>query len=200
MNRLKRAIDLTIAGPALILSAPVQALAALAISSSLGRPVIFIQRRPGLNADAFSMRKFRTMHPVDPAKGWTDDETRLTRTGRFLRASSIDELPTLVNVLRGDMSLVGPRPLLMEYLDKYTPDQARRMEVRPGLTGLAQVSGRNAQSWNERFELDLFYVDNQSILLDLKILAKTVWTVLSRKGIASDGHVTMPKFEGPSPC
>jgi len=136
------------------------------------------------------------MNPVDERRGWVDDETRLTRVGRFLRSTSIDELPTIWNIVRGDMSLVGPRPLLMRYLDRYTPEQARRMEVLPGLTGLAQVSGRNAQTWDERFASDVEYVDSCSFWMDMRILATTVATVLRRDGISADGEATMTEFTG----
>lgn len=194
----KRLMDLAIAVPALILTAPVQAAAAIGIALTLGRPILFKQRRPGLHGEPFQMRKFRTMRPIDPSLGLITDASRLTKFGQFLRSTSIDELPTLWNIIRSEMSLVGPRPLLMEYLDRYTPEQARRMEVKPGLTGLAQITGRNAQSWEQRFSLDLRYVDNQSTKLDVIILLKTLKTVLKREGITGDGHATMAKFNGPS--
>lgn len=198
---LKRALDIAVAVPALIVTAPVQIVAAAAIRSSLGSPVLFRQQRPGLNGEPFTMLKFRSMLPEDPALADQDDETyRLTRVGEFIRATSIDELPTLFNVLRGDMSLVGPRPLLMHYLERYTPEQARRHEVRPGLTGLAQVSGRNGVTWEERFAIDVEYVDNQSLLLDLKILLRTVAVVLKREGVTEDGMGSMSEFKGaPAP-
>lgn len=195
---MKRCLDVAIALPALIVSSPIQLAAALAIRISMGKPVVFRQERPGLNGRPFIMTKFRSMRAVDPGRGWTDDATRLTRVGKFIRATSIDELPTLRNVLRGDMSLVGPRPLKMEYLDRYTPEQARRHEVRPGLTGLAQVSGRNSLSWEERLALDVEYVDNRSLLLDLKLLLRTVSLVLKRDGISAEGHATMTDFMGTS--
>lgn len=196
--RGKRALDLAIALPILLLTLPAQALAALGILATMGAPVLFVQTRPGLNGTPFIMRKFRTMRPIDPSKGLVDDSSRLTRIGSFLRSTSIDELPTVWNIINGDMSLVGPRPLLMRYLERYSPEQARRMEVRPGLTGLAQVSGRNAQSWEERFEYDLTYVDNCSLALDIRILARTAWTVLRREGVSADGEATMSEFLGTS--
>lgn len=198
---LKRALDIAVAVPALILTAPVQIVAAVAIRCSLGSPVLFRQQRPGINMEPFEMLKFRSMLPEDPALADQDDETyRLTRVGEFIRATSIDELPTLFNVLRGDMSLVGPRPLLMHYRERYTPEQARRHEVSPGLTGLAQVSGRNGLTWEERFAVDVEYVDNQSLLLDLKILLRTVAVVLRREGVVEEGMGTMSEFKGsPSP-
>lgn len=192
----KRILDLVVAVPVLLISLPIQVLAALTIRATMGSPVLFSQTRPGMNGRPFEMRKFRTMHPVDPTRGWTDDRSRLTRLGAFLRSSSIDELPTVWNIVRGDMSLVGPRPLLMCYLDRYTPFEARRMEVLPGLTGLAQVNGRNAQTWEERFALDVEYVETASLTTDLKTLLKTVLTVLRRDGISAEGEATMPEFMG----
>ena len=163
----------------------------------LGSPVVFSQKRPGLHGKPFTMYKFRTMRDaVDNHGQQLPDSERMTPMGRFLRASSLDELPELFNVLRGDMSLVGPRPLLMEYLDRYTPQQARRHEVRPGITGWAQVNGRNAISWEQKFELDVWYVDNRSFALDLKILWLTVQKVFKREGISAAGEATMPKFMG----
>ena len=194
--RGKRTLDLVVSVPILVLSLPVQAVAALAIRLTMGSPVLFSQTRPGLNGQPFEMRKFRTMHPLDSTKGWIDDNSRLTRLGALLRSSSVDELPTVWNIIRGDMSLVGPRPLLMSYLGRYSPSQARRMEVLPGLTGLAQVNGRNAQTWDERFAWDLEYVDSASLRTDLKILLKTVLTVARRDGISAEGEATMPEFKG----
>lgn len=194
--RGKRVLDIVIAVPLLLLTLPIQALAALGIRVTMGRPVLFEQERPGLDGKPFIMRKFRTMRPIDPSKGWVDDASRLTRPGSFLRSTSIDELPTIWNIVNGDMSLVGPRPLLMRYLDRYTPEQARRMDVPPGLTGLAQVSGRNAQTWDERFAFDVAYVDTCSLKLDLEILARTAWTVLRREGVSAEGEATMPEFRG----
>jgi lipopolysaccharide/colanic/teichoic acid biosynthesis glycosyltransferase len=194
--RGKRALDLALVLPALAVSLPVQAVVAVAIRRQLGSPVVFRQVRPGLSGEPFELRKFRTMHPVDPARGWTDDASRLTSFGRWLRSTSLDELPTLWNVARGDMSLVGPRPLLMQYLERYTPAQSLRHEVRPGLTGLAQVSGRNALTWDEKFALDTEYVQRQSVALDLRIIGRTVAAVLRREGISGHGAATMPEFFG----
>lgn len=196
---LKRSLDIAAAVPALIVSSPVLAATAVAIRLSMGAPVLFRQERPGLDGAPFTMLKFRSMLPEDPALADSDDETyRLTKVGKFIRATSIDELPALWNVLRGDMSLVGPRPLLMQYLDRYSPHQARRHEVRPGLTGLSQVSGRNALSWEERIDLDVEYVDGQSLALDLRILLRTVGVVLKREGVAEEGLGTMSEFWGTS--
>jgi len=194
--RGKRALDLAFALPALVFSLPVQAVIALAVRRQLGAPVIFRQSRPGLHGRPFELRKFRTMRPVDPARGWIDDASRLTPFGARLRSSSLDELPSLWNVVRGDMSLVGPRPLLMEYLDRYTPAQARRHAVRPGLTGLAQASGRNTLTWDEKFALDAQYIRRQSMKADLWILWRTVIAVVRRHGISGHGEATMPEFMG----
>jgi lipopolysaccharide/colanic/teichoic acid biosynthesis glycosyltransferase len=192
----KRVVDVAVAGPLLVVTAPVQAAVAVAVAGRLGRPVLFRQRRPGRGGVPFTILKFRTMLPLDVAAGHVDDASRLTPLGRFLRSTSLDELPTLVNVLRGDMSLVGPRPLLMAYLPRYSATQARRHEVRPGLTGLAQVSGRNAVGWDERLALDVEYVDTRSLRLDLAILGRTVAAVVRREGISADGEATMPEFLG----
>lgn len=197
--RGKRALDIFTAVPLFVLSLPVQAAAALAIRTTMGSPVLFRQARPGLGGEPFTMRKFRTMHPVDPDRGWTDDASRMTPLGALLRSTSIDELPTIWNIVTGDMSLVGPRPLLMRYIERYSPEQARRMAVKPGLTGLAQVSGRNAQGWDDRFKLDVAYVDNCSFKLDVKIIWRTVWTVLRREGISAEGVATMPEFRASDP-
>ncbi|WP_409483688.1 sugar transferase [Arsenicicoccus dermatophilus] len=193
---LKRGLDVAVAATGLVVTAPVQALAAAAVRGTMGSPVLFRQTRPGLDGKPFEMVKMRTMLLPAQAGGSHDDADRLTRLGRWLRASSIDELPTLWNVLRGDLSLVGPRPLLMDYLPRYSPVQARRHEVRPGLTGLAQVSGRNGLSWEERFALDVEYVDRRSLGLDLRILARTIATVVGREGVSAEGHATMPAFRG----
>lgn len=195
-DRLKRAIDLAVTVPVMIASLPVQAAIALLVARNLGRPVLFRQMRPGRGGEPFTLIKFRTMRPVDPKHGWTDDASRLTAFGRMLRSTSLDELPTLWNVIRGDMSLVGPRPLLMQYLARYSPIQARRHEVRPGLTGLAQVSGRNALDWEERLRLDVEYVDRRCLDLDLRIALRTVSAVLRREGITGVGHVTVAEFMG----
>lgn len=193
---VKRAFDLAIAVPAFVVSLPVQGVIAGLIARKLGRPVLFRQERPGLHGAPFRLVKFRTMLAPDPAAGRVDDADRMTGFGARLRATSLDELPTLLNVIRGDMSLVGPRPLLMRYLDRYTPDQARRHEVRPGLTGLAQVSGRNAIDWDDKLALDVQYVDRQSLRLDLRILLVTVRQVVRRDGITAPGHVTTAEFMG----
>ena len=170
---------------------------ALLVRLKLGSPIFFRQQRPGLRGKPFTMYKFRTMRDVVDARGQPlPDGERLTRLGRFLRSSSLDELPELFNVLRGDMSLVGPRPLLMEYLSRYSPEQARRHEVKPGITGWAQINGRNAISWEKKFKLDVWYVDNRSFWLDLKILLMTVQKVFRREGISAVGEATMPRFEG----
>lgn len=192
----KRALDLALTVPAAVLSVPVQALVAVAVRCTMGRPVLFRQERPGLNGETFTMVKFRTMRDPDPARGIVDDADRLTTFGRLLRATSLDELPSLWNVVRGDMSLVGPRPLLVRYLERYSPEQARRHEVRPGLTGLAQVSGRNALTWERKLELDVEYVDHHTIRGDLRILARTVSKVLRREGVTGDESATMTEFLG----
>lgn len=195
---IKRSFDIIVAALALVVFSPLLIVLAIIVSLDVGRPVLFVQRRAGLGGRPFSMYKFRTMHEIhDGDSELSSDERRVTRTGGILRRWSLDELPELINVLRGDMSLVGPRPLLMEYLRLYSPRQARRHEVRPGIAGWAQVNGRNAISWPEKFELDVWYVDNCSIWLDLKILFLTVWRVISGVGVSQPGHVTMPRFSGP---
>lgn len=195
----KRCLDLLVAGSLLLLSAPLLAVVSLAIAATLGRPVFFRQRRPGLGGKPFYLYKFRTMKEQRNAAGeLLPDGERLTTLGRWLRSSSLDELPTLWNVLKGDMSLVGPRPLLMQYLERYSPEQARRHEVVPGITGWAQIHGRNRLSWEEKFALDVWYVDHQSFFLDLKILAKTLGTVLRREGISAQGQATAEEFRGSS--
>lgn len=195
--RLKRPIDLVVAAAALVLLAPVMVVVALAVARNLGRPIIFAQQRPGLAGRPFRLYKFRTMRESTAADGTPlPDAERLTTFGRFLRSTSLDELPELVNVLRGEMSLVGPRPLLMQYLGRYTPEQARRHEVRPGITGWAQVNGRNALSWEERFALDVWYVERCSLALDARILARTIRAVVRREGISQAGQATMPEFVG----
>ena len=194
---LKRATDAIAAGVGLAALAPILGATALTVRLILGSPVLFRQRRPGLHGEPFILLKFRTMREARDTEGeLLPDEERMTRFGSFLRRASLDELPTLWNVLKGDMSLVGPRPLLMEYLPLYTPEQARRHEVRPGITGWAQVRGRNELPWEERLALDVWYVDHQSFWLDLKILFLTVWKVLKREGISALGSATMPRFEG----
>ena len=196
-DRTKRLFDLALTIPALILLTPVIAIIAVAVATRLGRPIFFAQQRPGLGGKPFVLFKFRTMLDARDVTGeMLPDAARLTPFGRFLRSTSLDELPELINVLRGEMSLVGPRPLLMQYLDRYTPEQARRHEVCPGLTGWAQVHGRNALTWEERFALDIWYVEHRSIALDLRILLMTVARVLRRDGIAQPGQATMQEFMG----
>ena len=195
---LKRGFDVSIALALLLLLSPLLALLALAVRRKLGRPVLFTQIRPGRHGTPFEFYKFRTMTEARNAAGeLLPDAARLTPFGELMRKSSLDELPQLVNVLKGDMSLVGPRPLLMEYLPLYSERQSKRHAVRPGITGWAQVNGRNALTWEERFELDLWYVDHRSFRLDLKIIAKTAWRMLRPQGIAQPGHATMTKFTGP---
>ncbi len=193
-DAVKRVLDVGSAAALLVVTAPVQAVVAVMVRLRLGSPVLFRQPRPGRNNRIFLLRKFRTMLAEDPERGLVDDADRLTPFGRTLRSLSLDELPTLWNVLRGDMSMVGPRPLLVEYLEHYSPEQARRHEVRPGITGLAQAMGRNALSWEEKFRLDVEYVDKRSLRLDLRILLATVRAVVTRQGISQAGHATMPKF------
>ena len=198
---MKRLADLVLASALLLLLAPVLLAVAAAVRLAIGSPVLFRQRRPGLGAAPFDLLKFRTMsNETDAAGSLLPDERRLGRFGRLLRELSLDELPELINVVRGDMSLVGPRPLLMQYVGRYTKGQARRHEVRPGITGWAQVHGRNAISWERRLALDVWYVDHRSLWLDAKILALTAWKVLRREGISEPNHATMSEFLGqPSP-
>jgi lipopolysaccharide/colanic/teichoic acid biosynthesis glycosyltransferase len=191
--------DVAVAVLLLVITAPIQGATALAIRIRLGSPVIFRHTRPGRHGEPFVLVKFRSMSNLDPAKGLVDDASRMTPFGRWLRASSLDELPTLWNVVRGDMSLVGPRPLMMSYLPRYSPEQARRHDVRPGITGLAQVSGRNALSWDEKFLLDVHYVDHHTFLSDLRILVGTVRSVVRRDGICQDGQTTSSTFMGTPP-
>lgn len=194
---LKRPLDLALTLGAAPLLVPVGLAVALLVRRKLGRPVLFKQVRPGRGGRPFTMLKFRTMTDArGPDGALLPDHERLTPFGQFLRSTSLDELPELLNVLKGDMSLVGPRPLLMQYLERYTAEQARRHEVRPGVTGWAQVNGRNATSWDERFRQDVWYVEHASLLLDFKILLQTLLKVVRRDGIAADGHVTMPEFAG----
>ena len=199
----KRALDVVGAGTALVLAAPVMAVTAVAVAAELGRPVLFRQVRPGQHGEPFAMFKFRTMRDATDQRGRPlPDAERLTPLGQFLRAASLDELPELWNVLRGEMSLVGPRPLLMQYLPLYSRDQARRHDVKPGITGWAQIHGRNSLSWDEKFALDVWYVDHASVWLDLRILVRTVRAVLQKDGISHAGDATMPAFTGsrsPSP-
>ena len=194
---MKRLFDLFFALAAFILLTLPILILALYVRCKLGSPVFFRQTRPGLRGKPFEIIKFRSMRDVRGPDGeLLSDEQRLTALGSFMRATSLDELPELWNVLCGDMSLVGPRALLMEYLPLYSPEQSRRHEVRPGLTGLAQVSGRNLLSWDERFKLDVWYVDNQSIFLDIKIILITIKKVINQEGISAKGEATMPKFKG----
>jgi lipopolysaccharide/colanic/teichoic acid biosynthesis glycosyltransferase len=193
---VKRAVDVLVAGVGLLVSAPVMAVLAVAVRRDLGSPVLFRQVRPGRYGEPFELVKFRTMRTLGSADSVANDGERLTPFGRWLRSTSLDELPTLWNVLRGDMSLVGPRPLLMEYLERYTPVQARRHEVRPGVTGLAQVRGRNLLSWDEKFAADVEYVDRIGPVMDARILVATLTTVLRRQGISAPDAPTMHLFTG----
>lgn len=193
-DMVKRGMDAAGASAALVLLSPLILATAFTVFVNLGRPLLFIQPRPGRDGRVFYLRKFRSMRPVDPQRGWVTDEQRLTRFGRILRSTSLDELPSLWNVLRGDMSFVGPRPLLVEYLEQYTLEQSRRHEVRPGITGLAQINGRNSVDWEDRFALDVRYVASRRFTLDARILLATVRAVLLREGISAEGHATMRKF------
>lgn len=196
---IKRAIDVAVSATTLLVTGPALLGAAAAVRATIGAPVFFRQRRPGLHGKPFEIWKFRTMTDAKAPDGrLLPDSERLTAVGRFLRGSSLDELPQLLNVLKGEMSLVGPRPLLMQYLERYDARQARRHEVPPGITGLAQVRGRNSLSWEEKFELDVQYVERWSLLLDLQILAETALRVVDRRGISQAGHATMPEFMGSS--
>lgn len=193
----KRAFDVVVSIVALIILSPILLLVAILVRLFIGTPVLFKQIRPGLQGSPFQIWKFRTMtNAKDEGGNLLPDAKRLTRFGKMLRSTSLDELPELINVIRGEMSLVGPRPLIMAYLDRYTPRQARRNLARPGITGLAQVRGRNALSWEDRFELDVEYIENWSFLLDLRILIETFVTVLKRDGISAEGHATMTEFMG----
>jgi lipopolysaccharide/colanic/teichoic acid biosynthesis glycosyltransferase len=194
---MKRFVDITGSILGLVLLSPVLLIVWVMVRRDMGSPVLFRQTRPGLNGQPFQMVKFRTMRDATDSSGNPlPDSERLTNFGRFLRSSSLDELPELWNVLRGDMSLVGPRPLLMEYLSLYSPKQARRHEVRPGVTGWAQINGRNSVSWDEKFEFDVWYVNNRTFWLDLKIIWLTIRKVFKRDGISAAGEATMPKFKG----
>ena len=194
---IKRLLDIIIASIALLLLSPLYAFVAYKVKKNLGSPVLFRQVRPGLHGKPFEMIKFRTMRDAVDAQGNSlPDSERLTPFGKMLRATSLDEMPELWNVIKGDMSVVGPRPLLMEYLPLYSPEQAKRHNVRPGMTGHAQVNGRNAIGWDEKFKLDTWYVDNQSTLLDFKIMFQTVHKVLAKDDISAEGEATMTKFTG----
>lgn len=192
----KRAFDVIVAGTALVVSAPLIAMLAIVVALRLGRPILFRQNRPGRDGEIFELIKFRTMLNPNPARGIVSNDQRMTPLGSRLREWSVDELPSLWNILRGDMSLVGPRPLLIDYLPRYSPEQARRHRVRPGLTGLAQVNGRNALDWESRFELDVHYVDHRSWCLDVQILGQTVRKVIQRDGVTSQGFVVGAPFQG----
>lgn len=194
---MKRVFDITLSVALLLVLSPLMCAIGLAIWLTMGRPILFRQKRPGRHGHPFTIYKFRTMIEARNRDGVPlPDSQRLTPLGRWLRSTSLDELPELWNVVKGDMSLVGPRPLLMEYLDLYTSHQARRHEVRPGITGWAQVNGRNCLTWEQKFEYDVWYVDNRSLWLDLKILAMTVWKVIRREGISAPGSATAEKFTG----
>ena len=193
----KRVLDVSLAGIAIVLLLPIMVVIGITIAASMGRPVLFTQERPGLRGEVFKIYKFRTMKSARNRKGeQLPDNQRLTNLGKALRSTSLDELPALWNALTGDMSLVGPRPLLVEYLPLYSDEQNRRHDVKPGITGWAQVNGRNRLSWQEKFELDVWYVDNQSFFLDIKILFMTLARVLRRRDISQVGHATMEKFKG----
>jgi lipopolysaccharide/colanic/teichoic acid biosynthesis glycosyltransferase len=196
-DNVKRVLDVASATAAFIITSPIQLGVAVAVAVKLGRPVLFRQARPGKDGKIFTLVKFRTMANADSrTSDVAHDAARLSRFGQLLRSTSLDELPTLVNVIKGDMSIVGPRPLLVQYLDRYTAVQARRHEVRPGVTGLAQVKGRNLLGWDRKFELDVEYVDKRSIWLDAKILYWTIAAVLKRDGIAAADHATTHEFKG----
>lgn len=193
----KRGLDIAGSTAGLVATAPLWVPAAAAIRLTMGSPILFRQARPGKDGEPFEMLKFRTMRAPRPGEELlASDADRITSVGQFLRETSIDELPTLFNVLKGDMSLVGPRPLLMRYLDRYTDEQARRHDTKPGVTGWAQINGRNALGWDQKFELDIWYVDHQSLALDLRILLMTVFKVLRREGISEEGAATMSEFMG----
>jgi sugar transferase EpsL len=195
-DAVKRLVDIALATALLMVTLPLQAVVAVLVRRDVGSPVLFRQERPGRGGAVFTLIKFRTMRAARPGEGVGSDAERLSPFGRKLRSLSLDELPTLINVLRGDMSLVGPRPLLVDYLSHYSPAQARRHEVRPGITGLAQISGRNAISWSDRLRLDVEYVDARNLLLDMRILARTVLPVLQREGIHHPTSSTMVEFRG----
>lgn len=195
-DRLKRGMDIAGSSVGIIVLSPVVGVVALAVRLKLGSPVLFKQRRPGQHGQIFSIYKFRSMLDVDEAKGLVTNDERLTSFGRKLRATSLDELPSLFNVLKGDMSIVGPRPLYVKYLHRYSPEQARRHEVKPGITGLAQVNGRNSADWEDRLAKDVEYVDNRSLVMDLKIILKTFTTAIRREGISAQGYVAGSTFIG----
>lgn len=193
----KRALDIILVTPGITVLSPLLAVVAGMVRITLGPPVLFRQRRSGLHGKPFTLLKFRTMSDARDSRGnLLPDSRRLTRLGRFLRRASLDELPTLMNVVRGDMSLVGPRPLITDYLDRYSPEQIRRLEVKPGITGWNQINGRNSLSWEEKFAQDVWYVDNRSLWLDVKILSRTMGKVLMGHGVSAPGNATMPEFRG----
>lgn len=194
---VKRLFDIISSAAGLVVISPLLAALAVLVRLKLGTPILFRQQRPGLGGKAFVIYKFRTMTDQRDASGnLLPDEQRLPAFGRFLRSTSFDELPELFNVLKGDMSIVGPRPLMMKYLDRYSPEQARRHEVKPGITGWAQINGRNTVSWEDKFKLDVWYVDNWTFWLDMKIILRSVWMVIAREGIAQQGRATMDEFMG----
>jgi len=194
---IKRLFDIISSMAGLILISPLLAILAVLVRIKLGSPVLFCQQRPGLGGKAFVIYKFRTMTDQREASGnLLPDKQRLPAFGRFLRSTSFDELPELLNVLKGDMSIVGPRPLMMKYLDRYSPQQARRHEVKPGITGWAQINGRNTISWEDKFKLDVWYVDNRTFWLDMKIILKSIWMVIAKEGITQQGRATMDEFMG----
>lgn len=194
---MKRAFDFILSLVLLIIAMPLMIFISILLIVFIGWPVFFCQKRPGLYGKSFTIYKFRTMTAEKDGNGcYLNDEQRMTRLGGFLRRFSLDEFPQLINVLLGDVSLVGPRPLLMEYLNLYSPTQAKRHDVRPGITGWAQINGRNLLSWEERFEMDVWYVENQSFWLDIKILVLTILNVIRGNGVSQEGHVTMEKFKG----
>ena len=193
----KTIFDIIISAAGLIVISPLLVVLAVLVRLKLGSPILFCQQRPGLGGKAFVIYKFRTMTDQRDASGnLLPDEQRLPAFGQFLRSTSFDELPELLNVLKGDMSIVGPRPLMMKYLSRYTAEQARRHEVKPGITGWAQINGRNAISWEDKFKLDVWYVDNWTLWLDMKIILKSIWMVIAREGITQQGRVTMGEFMG----
>ena len=197
-NFWKRVCDLILVLLALLILAPIICLVAILVRVKLGAPILFYQRRPGRYGQPFTILKFRTMTDARDEQGnLLPDAERLTSFGKFLRSTSLDELPELINILRGEMSLVGPRPLLIRYLERYTPEQMRRHEVRPGLTGWAQVNGRNGLSWEQKFALDVWYIDHMSLWFDLTIMALTVWKIFKREGISQAGQATIEEFRGP---
>jgi sugar transferase EpsL len=199
-DRLKRAVDVVLIMIGLVLLAPLFAVLAWRVRREFGPPVLFRQPRPGRDGEIFQVRKFRTMTDERGPDGQLlPDEQRLTGFGRFLRSTSLDELPEMLNVLAGEMSLVGPRPLLVEYLGRYSPEQARRHEVRPGITGWAQINGRNDMPWDDKLALDVWYVDHRSLWLDVRILLRTLWVMVTRQGVSLEGHATTVKFMGSPP-